>query len=103
MEQFVLVSASVHNKRLITQSVKNQEHPKYQLLQNSAYQIYLLKKVINKKLSAEADSLVDKILSCPRIKLSNSQTSFLDVVEIGVFLKHFAQELRRKNRAVVDI
>ena len=45
----------------------------------------------------------DKILSCPRIKLSNSQTLILDGVETGIFLLGFAQQLRRKNANVPDI
>ena len=103
MDQFVLVPASVYNKNLITQSVTKQELPKYQPSQNSTYQIDSLKKEINKKLFSKADTLVDKILSSPRIKLSNSQTSILDGVETGIFLSDFAQQLRRKNADVPDI
>ena len=102
MDQFVLVPASVYNKSLITQSVTKQELPKYQPLQNATYQIDSLKKEINKKLFSKADSLVDKILSCPRIKLSNSQTLILDSVETGIFLSDFAQQLRCKNADVPD-
>ena len=58
---------------------------------------------MNKKLFSKADSLVDKILFCPRIKLSNSQTLILDGVETGIFLSDFAQQLRRKNADVPDI
>ena len=86
-----------------TQSVTRQEPPKYQPLQNPTYQIDSLKKEINKKLFSEADSLVDKILPCPRIKLSNSQTLVLDGVETGIFLSDFAQQLRRKNADFPDI
>ena len=102
MEQFVLAPASVYNKSLITQSVKKQERPKYQPSQNPTYQIDSLKKEINKIIFSQADSLVDKIVSCPRIKLSNSQTLILDGVEIGIFLSDFAQQLRRKNADVPD-
>ena len=80
MEQFVLVPVTVFNKSLITQSVTKQELPKYQPSQNPTYQVDSLKE-INKKLFSKADSLVDKILTCPRIKLSNSQTLILDGVE----------------------
>ena len=103
MEQFVLVPASVYNKSLITQSVTKQELPKYQPLQNPTYQIDSLKKEINKKIFSKADSSVDKILSCPRIKLSNSQTLILDGVETGFFLSDLARQLRRKNAGVPDI
>ena len=103
MEQFVLVPASVHNKSLITQSVTKQELPKYQPSQNFTYPVDSLKKEINKKLFSKADSLVDKILCCLRMKLANSQTIILDSVETGILLSHFAQQLRRKNADVPDI
>ena len=92
MEQFVPVPASVYNKNLITQSVTKQELPKYQPSQNPTYQLDSLKKEINKKILSKADSLVYKILSCPRIKLSNPQTLILDGVETGIFLSVFAQQ-----------
>ena len=95
MDQFVLVPASVYNKSLNTQSVTKQERAKYQPSQNPTYQIDSLKKEINKKLFSKADSLVDKISSSPRIKLSNSETLILDGVETGIFLSDFAQQLRR--------
>ena len=71
MEQFVLVPDSVYNESLTTQSVTKQELPKYQPSQKPTYHIDSLKKEINKN-ESKADSLVDEILSCPRIKLSNS-------------------------------
>ena len=86
MDQFVLVPVSVYNKSLITQSVTKQELPKFQPSQNPTYQVDSLEREINKKLFSKADSLVDKILCSPRIKLSNSQTLFLDGVETGIFL-----------------
>ena len=53
---------------------------------------------MNKIFFSKADSLLGKSLSCPRIKLSNSQTLVLDGVETGVFLSDFAQQLRRKTQ-----
>ena len=100
MEQFVLVPVSVYNKCLNSQLVTKQELPKYQLSQNSKFRIVSLKKEINKNLFSKADTFVHKILSCLRIKLSNSQTLILDVVETGIFLLDFAQQLRRKNADV---
>ena len=91
MEQIVFVPASVYNKSLISQSVTKQELPKYQPSQKPTYQIVSLKKDKNKKLFSKADSLVDKNLSYPRIKLSNSQTLISDGVETGIFLSDFAQ------------
>ena len=93
----------MYNKNLITQSFANQELPKYQLSQNPTYQIDSIKKEIYKKLISEADSLVDKILSSPRIKLSISETLILDGVETAIFLSDFAQQLRHKNADVPDI
>ena len=97
MEQFVPVPASVYNKNLITQSVTKQELPKYQPSQNPTYQVDSLKKEINKKIFSKADALVDKFLSCPRVKLSKPQTIILDGVETGIFLSDFVKQMRRKN------
>ena len=58
---------------------------------------------INKKLFSKATSVVEKILSCPRIKLSNSQILNFDGVETGIFLLDFAQQLRCTNADVPDI
>ena len=80
-----------------------QEFPRYQVEQNPTYQNDSLEKEINKKLFAKADSLVEKNLSCPRIKPSKSQTLTLDGVETAVLLSDFAQQLRRKNADVPDI
>ena len=76
---------------------------KYQPSQNPTYQIDSLDKEINKKLFAKANSLVDEILSWPRIKLSNSQTLVLNDMETEVLLSDFAQQLRRENADVPDI
>ena len=101
MEQLVLVPAFVYNKS--AQSVTKQELPKYKAEQPPTYQIDSLKKEINKKLFSKADPLIDKILSCSRIKLSNSQTIVLDGVDTGVLISDFTQHLRGKNAAFPDI
>ena len=101
MEQFVLFPASVNNKSV--QSVTKQELPKYKAEQPPTYQIDSLKRDINKKLSGKADALIDKILSCSRIKLSNSQTIVLDGVDTGVLISDFTLHLRRKKADVPDI
>ena len=103
MEQFVLVPAPVYIKSVTTQSVTKQELPKYKAEQPPTYQIDSLKRDINKKLFGKADSLIDKILSCSRIKLSNSQTKLLDGVDTGVLISDFTLHLRRKNADVPDI
>ena len=101
MEQFVLVPASVYNKS--AQSVTKQKLPKYKTEQPPTYQIDSLKRDINKKLFGKADTLIDKILSCSRIKLSNSQTIILDGVDTGVLISDFTLHLRQKNADVPDI
>ena len=106
MEQFVLVPASVYNKNVTAQSVTKQELPKYEAEQPPKYQNDSLKRDINKKHFkhfGKADSLKDKILSCSRIKLSNSQTIILDGVDTGVLISDFTPHLRRKNADVPDI
>ena len=103
MDQFVLVPASVYNKGLITHLVIKQELPKCHPSKNPTYQIDSLKKEIFKKIFSKADSLVDKFLSYPRMKLSNSQTLILDGFATGILLADVAQQLRRKNADVPDI
>ena len=92
MEQFLLVPASVYNKS--AQSVTKQELPKYKAEQPPMYQIASLKKEINKKIFSKANPLTDKILSCSRIKLSNSQKIILDGVDTGVLISDFTLHLR---------
>ena len=101
MEQFVLVPASVYIKSV--QSVTKQELPKYKAEQPPTYQIDSLKRDINKKLFGKADTLIDKNLSCSRIKFSNLQTIILDGVDTGVLISDFTLHLRRKNKDVPDI
>ena len=86
-----------------TQSVTKQELPKYKVEQPPTYQIDSLKRDINKKLFGKADSLIDKILSCSRIRLSNLQKIILDGVDIGVLISDITLHLRRKNADVPDI
>ena len=86
MEQFLLVPASVYNKSVTTQSATKQKLPKYKAEQPATFQTDSLKRDINQKLFGKADPLIDKILSCSRIKLSISQTKSLDGVDTGVFI-----------------
>ena len=102
MEQFVLVPASAYNKNVTTQYVARQELPKYKAEQPPTYQIDSLKRDINKKLFGKADTLIDKILSCSRIRLSNSQLMILGGVDTGVVISDFTLQLRRKNVDVPD-
>ena len=101
MEQFLLVPVSVYNKSVTAQPVTKQELLKYKAAQPPTYQIDSLN--LNKKLFGKADTLIDKILSCSRIKLSNSQTIILDGVDTGVLISDFILHLRRKNADVPDI
>ena len=88
---------------MATQTFTKQELPKFKAEQSPTYQIDSLKRDINKKLFGKADALIDKILSCSRIKLSNSQTIVLDGVNTGVLISDFTLHLRRKNADVPDI
>ena len=101
MEQFVLVPLSVYNNRLTTQSVTKRELPRYKAEQPPTYQIDSIKRDINMKVCTE--NLIDEILSCSRIKLSNVQTISLDGVGTGVLISDFTLHLRRKNADVPDI
>ena len=104
MEQFVLVPASLLNKLNTTKSTTLKvDLPKYQPQQTPTAQVDSLKKDINKRLFAKANSLVDKPIASPRIKLSLSNTIVLDGTDTGVLLQDFAQHLRRKNADVPDI
>ena len=67
----------------------------YQGEQNPMYQNDLFEKEIIKQLFATANSLVGKNSSCPRIKLSVSQSA--------VLVSEFAQQLRRRNADDADI
>ena len=104
MEQFVLEPISVYNSNIKKPTVvTKKELPSYQSTEKPTYQIESVKKDINKNLFAKADSLVDKVLSSPRIKLSTSNFLILDGTDTGVSLTDFAQTLKRKNAAVPDI
>ena len=92
MEQFGVFPALLNknnNKSLNSQAVTKKELPKYQAEQNPTYQIGSLRKETNKKLFDQGDSLVDKLLSRSRIKLSSSQTLVLD----GVKTEFYCQTL----------
>ena len=95
MEQPVLVPASLYNNSVTTQSVTKQELPKYKA--------ELLNRDTNKKLFGKADTLIDKIFSCSRIKLSNWQTIVLDCVDTGVLTSNFTLHLRRENVDSPDV
>ena len=99
MEQFVFVPACVYNKSVTTPSITKQELSKYKAEQPPTYQIDSPK--INKKVCT--DTLRDKILSCSRIKLPNSQIIILDGGDTGVLISDFTLHLRRKNAEVPDI
>ena len=88
---------------MTTESATKQEFPKYKAEQPLMYQIDSLKKDVNKKLFGKVDTLIDKILSCSRIKLSYSQTMILDGVNTGVVISDFTQHLRRKKADVPEI
>ena len=88
---------------MTTQSVTKQELSLNKVEQPPTYQFDCLKRGINKKLFGKADTLIDKILSCFCMKLSYSQTIFLDGVDTGVLVSDFFQHLRRKFVDVPEV
>ena len=111
MGQFVLVPVSDSSQTrclfsshsVTAQSITKQELSKYKVEQSPTYQIDSLKRDINKKPFGKADPPIDKILSCPFIKLSNSQTIILAGVDTGVLISDFTLNFRRKNADLPDI
>ena len=100
----MLVPISVYNSNKTKPTVVTQkELTTYQSEEKPTYQIESVKKEINKNLFAKADSLVDKVLSSPRIKLSTSNFLILDGRDTGVSLTNFAQTLKLKKAEVPDI
>ena len=87
----------MYNKSVTTQSTTKHELPKYKAEQPPTYQITSLKRDINKELFGKADTPIDKISSCSRIKHSNSQTLNLDGVDTGVLISDLTLPLRQKN------
>ena len=103
-EHFVLVPISVYNSNIIKPTVvTKKELPIYQSEKKFTYQIESVKNDMNKNFFAKADSLVDKVLSSPHIKLSSYNFLILDGRDTGVSLTDFAQTLKRKNAEVPDV
>ena len=46
---------------------------------------------------------MDKVLSCPCIKLSKSHTFFLDDEKTGYIMLNFPQQVRRDKANVLDV
>ena len=92
-----------NKKCLSNQTVTKQDLPKYHAEQNPNYQTDALRKEQNKGLFAKTDSLVDKVLACPHINLSNWQILQPDGIETSVLLSEIAQQLRCINADVPDV
>ena len=58
---------------------------------------------MNKKIHAKSNTLEDKFLTCPRIKLGDLQTLFVDGVATLILPSDFLQQMRRRNADVPDI
>ena len=100
MEQFVLVPFSIYNSKIITTVVRKTELLTYQNENTLGHQVVPLKSDINQKFFAKVDSLVEKLLSSLRIKLSSPKFLLLDGRDTGVSLTYFAQ---KKNAEVPDM
>ena len=103
MEQIVPVPISVYNSNKKPTVVTKKELTTYQSEEKPTYQIESVKNEINKNLFAKVDSLVDKVLSSTRRKLSTSNFLILDGRDTGVSLTDFAQTLKLKKAEVPDI
>ena len=101
MEQFVLVPVSVYYAT--KESTIKRNLPTYDSEERPTYQRDSLYKEVTKLLNSSANSLVNKVLDSPRIKLSNSDTLILDAKETGVLLTDFVHQLRRKNVEIPDM
>ena len=62
-----------------------------------------MKKDIIKNFFAQADSLIDKVLSSPRIKFSTSNVLILDGRDTGISLTDFTKTLKLRSAEVPDI
>ena len=104
MEQLfpALFFCNNNEKSLKTQVVTGQELPKNQVAKSHVPN-WVVKKEINKKFFAKADSLINKKLSCPRIKHTKLRNLNLDGSKTGILLSGFAQQIRQKNADVPDI
>ena len=100
----MLLPISVYNSNFKKPTVvTKKELPTHQSEEKPTYQIESVKKDINEHLFAKAYSLVDEVLSSPRIKLSTSNFLIMDGRGNGVPLADFAETLKRKNAEVPDI
>ena len=101
MEHFVLVPASKFKSKIKTTVVTKPKLSNYHVEKSPKYNVESLKKEINQKFSAKADALINKLLSSPRMKLSDSNTLLLGGKE---FLStEFARKLRKKNAELTEI
>ena len=72
MKQFVLVPVCVYITKLTFLLILKQEPPEYQAQQNPSNHIKLPEREVIRKLFDIADLLVDRFISCPRIRLAKS-------------------------------
>ena len=94
----MLVPISTYNSFIKKPTVVTKKQlPTYQSEEKPTYQFKFVKRVINTNLLL-SDSLVDKVLSSPRIKPPTSNFLILDGWVTGVSLTDFAQTLKRKTR-----
>ena len=103
MEQFNLVfflSTTAATTQTLSQ---NKDYRNKKPEQTATYHKITLKKEINQPLGTSASPIVDKILECPRTKLSKCNTLILDGTETVWLLKDFAQLSKRKNVPIPDI
>ena len=93
MEQFVLIPRYLYEEKFRLDKAEKAIEP--QVVQDQNLEpVY---SEVNSRLKSKNNSLVDKILASPRIKLSTSNTILLDGKETGVAIADFNYSIKRER------
>lgn len=109
MEQFVLIPVSLYDQQFKTSDTstlkvldlkEQQIEPQIDIPSPNLESVY---KEINSKLKSNVNSFTNKILSSPRIKISDSNKILLDGRDTGVSIVDFIHKLKRAGEEFPDI
>lgn len=103
MEQFVLIPLSLYNEKIVSNSVTLPKTEKSAVTVDEPIQDSVYAQVNSVLKSGKNNSLVDSILSSPRLRLSSSDTILLDGRDTNVSLVDFIYKIKRKNEDFPDI
>ena len=99
MEQFVLIPRYLYEEKFRLDKPEKVIEP--QVVQDQNLEpVY---SEINSRLKSKNNSLVDKILASPRIKLSTSNTILMDEKGTGVAIADFIYSIKRERENFSDI